>query len=111
MMRWAEHIHSGSILLVTGKVQRPVKEVTGASVHSAEFLIDKLHVVSERADRQELSHQGLPRRQDNRNQPRSPPRELVSISLKRTWQRHVRDRRIKPPGDSLVGKTDVIEPL
>ena len=50
MVRWAELIHFGSIVLVTGKVQRPVKEVTGASVHSAEILIDKLHVVSERAD-------------------------------------------------------------
>jgi aspartyl-tRNA synthetase len=50
MVRWAEHIRSGSILLVTGKVQRPVKEVTGASVHNAEILIDKLHVVEERAD-------------------------------------------------------------
>jgi lysyl-tRNA synthetase class II len=50
MVRWTEHIRPGSILLVTGKVQRPVKEVTGASVHSAEILIDRLHVVAERVD-------------------------------------------------------------
>jgi hypothetical protein len=50
MVRWTEHIRPGSILLMIGKVQRRVEEATGASVRSAEILIDKLHVVSERVD-------------------------------------------------------------
>jgi aspartyl-tRNA synthetase len=44
MVRWAEHLRSGSILLVTDNVQRPVQDVTGTSVHDAEVLIEKLHV-------------------------------------------------------------------
>lgn len=50
MVRWVEHLHSGSILLVTGKVQRRVQDVTGTSVHDAKVVIEKLHVVSERTD-------------------------------------------------------------
>jgi lysyl-tRNA synthetase class II len=50
MVRWTEHIRSGSLLLVTGKVQRPVQAVRGTSVHEAEILIDRLHVVSARTD-------------------------------------------------------------
>jgi ergosteryl-3beta-O-L-aspartate synthase len=50
MVRWTEHIRSGSLLLVTGEVQRPVQDITGTSIHDAEILIDRLHVVSERTD-------------------------------------------------------------
>jgi aspartyl/asparaginyl-tRNA synthetase len=50
MVRWTEHLRSGPILLVTGKVQRHVQDVTGTSVHDAKVLIDNLHVMSERTD-------------------------------------------------------------
>lgn len=50
MVRWTEHLRSGSILLIPGEVQRHVQDVTGTSVHDAEVLIDKLHVMSRCTD-------------------------------------------------------------
>lgn len=50
MVRWAEHIRAGTILLVKGKVQKPVQRIKRASVHDAEIMVSELHVVSERTD-------------------------------------------------------------
>lgn len=48
MVRWAQHIRPGSIVLVQAKVTRPDKKVHGASTHDVELLIKQLHVVSAR---------------------------------------------------------------
>jgi len=46
MVRWAEHIPTESVVLVTGILQKPKEEVKGASVHDVEILVQELHVMS-----------------------------------------------------------------
>jgi ergosteryl-3beta-O-L-aspartate synthase len=48
MVKWAQHVRTGSIIRVKGKVQAPREPVTGTSIHDAEILVEELHVVSER---------------------------------------------------------------
>lgn len=48
MVRWAQHIRPGSIVLVQATVKEPDKRVQGASAHDVELLIQQLHVVSAR---------------------------------------------------------------
>lgn len=48
MVRWAQHIRPGSVVLVQAKVKQPDKKVHGTSTHEAELLIQRLHVVSAR---------------------------------------------------------------
>lgn len=48
MIRWAEHIRPGSIVIVRGKMQQPEQEVKTASIHELEILVEELHVVTKR---------------------------------------------------------------
>ena len=48
MVRWAEHIRSGTVVVVKGKVQQAEQAVKTTTFHNIELLIDEVHVVSER---------------------------------------------------------------
>ncbi|KEF56060.1 aspartyl-tRNA synthetase [Exophiala aquamarina CBS 119918] len=48
MVRWAQHIRPGSIVLVQATAKQPDKQIHGASTHDVELLIQQLHVVSAR---------------------------------------------------------------
>ncbi len=48
MIRWAEHIRSGSIVIVKGKLQHPEQKAKTASIHELEILVEELHVVTKR---------------------------------------------------------------
>ncbi|ETN46481.1 aspartate-tRNA(Asn) ligase [Cyphellophora europaea CBS 101466] len=49
MVRWAEHLRSGSIVIVKGKVQTSEQEVKSTSIQDVEVHIHELHVVAARA--------------------------------------------------------------
>lgn len=49
MIHWAEHLRTGSILLVKGKVSKPQIPVKSASIHMVEIQITELHVIARRA--------------------------------------------------------------
>ncbi|KAJ9636602.1 aspartate--tRNA ligase dps1 [Knufia peltigerae] len=48
MVRWAEHIRTGTIVIAKVTVKRPEQTVKGTSIHEAELDIQKMHVVSAR---------------------------------------------------------------
>lgn len=47
MVRWAEHLHVESIVVVRGMVQAPSEKLRSASYHDVEVLIKAIHVISE----------------------------------------------------------------
>ncbi|KAL6251153.1 aspartate--tRNA ligase dps1 [Rhinocladiella similis] len=48
MVRWAEHIRTGTIVIARGTVKKPEQTVKSTSTHHAELDIQKMHVVSAR---------------------------------------------------------------
>ena len=46
IIRWAEHIRPGSIIIVKGKLQHSEQEATTASIHELEVLVEQAHVVT-----------------------------------------------------------------
>ncbi|RMZ84542.1 hypothetical protein DV737_g1131, partial [Chaetothyriales sp. CBS 132003] len=50
MMHWAEHLRTGSIVLVTGILQRPEIPVKSASIHNVEIHVTSLKVIVRRAE-------------------------------------------------------------
>ena len=50
MVKWAEDIPVGSVVLVKGKLQRPEQIVKGATIHEVELLISDIHVISRREE-------------------------------------------------------------
>ena len=48
MVRWAEHIRTGSIVIVKANVKEPEQKVKSTSTHHAELQISKMYVVSAR---------------------------------------------------------------
>ena len=50
MVRWAQHIRAGSIVIVKGKVKKPEQIVQTTSEHHAELEIEKMHLVSARTE-------------------------------------------------------------
>jgi lysyl-tRNA synthetase class II len=49
MIHWAEHLRTGSILLVKGKISKPQIPIKSASIHAVEVQITELHVITRRA--------------------------------------------------------------
>jgi lysyl-tRNA synthetase class II len=49
MIHWAEHLRTGNILLVKGKVSKPQIPIKSASIHAVEIQITELHVITRRA--------------------------------------------------------------
>ena len=49
MIHWAEHLRTGSILLVKGKISKPQVPVKSASIHDVEIHVTELHVITRRA--------------------------------------------------------------
>lgn len=47
MVRWAESVNPESICLVQGRVQKSPEEIKSTTVHDAEIIVEKLHVISE----------------------------------------------------------------
>ena len=50
MMHWAEHLRTGSIVLVTGILKKPNIPVKSVSVHTVEVHVSKLKVIVKRAE-------------------------------------------------------------
>ena len=50
MMHWAEHLRTGSIVLVTGVLKKPEIPVKSASIHNVEIHVQKLKVIVKRED-------------------------------------------------------------
>jgi ergosteryl-3beta-O-L-aspartate synthase len=50
MMHWAEHLRTGSIVLVTGTLKKPEIPVRSASIHTIEVHVSKLKVIVKRAE-------------------------------------------------------------
>ena len=50
MMHWAEHLRTGSIVLVTGTLKEPDIPVKSASIHNIELQVSKLKIVVKRAE-------------------------------------------------------------
>ena len=50
MVRWAERIPTGSIVIVKSTVQKPLQEVKSATTHNLELLINELHVLARRPE-------------------------------------------------------------
>jgi len=46
-VRWAEHLRSETVVLITGTIQSPKEPIKGATIHNLEILVDSLHVVSQ----------------------------------------------------------------
>ena len=54
MVHWAEHIHIGSILRVTGTLQKPSDPVKSSTIHNMEVHVSDLKIIVERTDPSEL---------------------------------------------------------
>ena len=50
MVRWAEKIPTGSIVIVKATVQKPSQAVKSATIHNLELLISELHVLARRPE-------------------------------------------------------------
>ena len=50
MMHWAEHLRTGSIVLVTGTVKKPDIPVKSVSIHTIEVHVSKLKLIVKRDD-------------------------------------------------------------
>ena len=48
MVRWAEHIRPGSIVIVRGTVQRAMQRVKTTTTHDVEIMINELHIQTAR---------------------------------------------------------------
>ena len=50
MMHWAEHLRTGSIVLVTGTLKKPDIPVKSVSIHTVEVQVSKLKLIVRRAE-------------------------------------------------------------
>ena len=50
MMHWAEHLRTGSIVLVTGILKKPEIPVRSASIHNMEVHVSKFKCIVKRAE-------------------------------------------------------------
>lgn len=50
MIHWAEHLRTGNILLVRGRLQKPQIPVKSASIHTLEVHVSDLHIIVKRAE-------------------------------------------------------------
>lgn len=48
MVRWAEHLRTGSIVVVKAKIQQAEQDVKTTTFHDIELLVNEIHLVSER---------------------------------------------------------------
>jgi ergosteryl-3beta-O-L-aspartate synthase len=49
MIHWAEHLRTGSILRVKGKISKPQIPVKSASIHAVEIQVTDIHIITRRA--------------------------------------------------------------
>ena len=49
-LHWAEHVRTGSVLLVKGVIQKPVVPVKSASIHGVEVVVKELKLITARAE-------------------------------------------------------------
>ena len=49
-MHWAEHLRTGSIVLVSGTIQKPEIPVKSVSIHAVEVHVTKLKMIVKRAE-------------------------------------------------------------
>jgi ergosteryl-3beta-O-L-aspartate synthase len=50
MMHWAEHLRTGSVVLVTGTLKKPDIPVKSVSIHTVEVAVTKLKLIVRRAE-------------------------------------------------------------
>lgn len=50
MLHWAEHVRTGSVMLVKGVVQKPAVPVKSATIHEVEVVLSELKLVTARAE-------------------------------------------------------------
>ena len=50
MVEWIERVPTGSIVVVSGKIQKPEQPVKASTTHNVELLIKELHVVARRTE-------------------------------------------------------------
>lgn len=50
MIHWAEHLRTGNIMLVTGKIQKPDIPIKSASIHTVEVRVTQLKLIAKRAE-------------------------------------------------------------
>ena len=50
MIHWAEHLHTGSIMLVKGVIQKPGFPIKSATIHNVEIHVTQLHTIVDREE-------------------------------------------------------------